>query len=402
LISGDLTNKERIILEERTAFLLNLAGFVTQEQLSLADSGVSTRKLYKILANVVIDWYWLSHKHADRFRFNGVGEIVWIPHKFSALGQISPSIEYKDVPLYFGLFPNIVELFKSRVYSKYGVREIRSVGKQTYILFPTYIDYAIRNKSRVEHQEQHYWERLIKVYSAVDDTTLDALASCRTGTLSSHSLWIQFVLWKRYMGFAIDYLRRENEYSINNLKKKLLEYIDAAGGCIGQIFTNIDYIDHLDEYTRIAQQVSFSDEFSSLIPCRYEMPSDLFGKSVSFVECSYVLEALHDICTEFQALIKLGPSQRPPDLMILEDRLKYIAEHTSIKSILVDVARWYSLFLDIGSRKEIANLIWDLSEAIFKQFEERLGILFERPSGHYKTFLEKYYPLPRDNFIRGH
>jgi len=402
LISGDLTNKERIILEERTAFLVNLAGFVIQEQMSAADMGISTRKLYKVLANVVIDWHWLSYNHPDRFRFNGVGEIVWIPHKFGALGQITPSVEYKDVQLYYGLFPNFVRLFESRVYSKYGVRGIKSIGNQTYILFPTYIDYPAKRKSRVEPQEQHYWERLVKVYSALDDTSLDALASCRTETFGTHSLWMQFVLWKRYMGFAIDYLRQENGYSLQeDLKNKLTNYIDTARACIGQIFVKIDHVNHLDEHIIKAQQTSFSREFSSLIPCRDELHSDISGKLAGFVECSHILEALHDICREYQILLGLDNKQKMPDFTVLENRLDYIEKHTSVKSTLVNNGRWHSLFLDIGSRKEIANLIWELSEGVFKYFEDKLGVPFERPSGHYKAFLEKYYPLPIEHFIRG-
>lgn len=398
---GDLTSKEKLILEERTAFLVILAGVVVQESLPDGE-GVAIHRLYKILSNAIIDWHWLSYLHPEKFNFNGIGELVWIPHKLGALGQIVPSIEYVSIKLHFSLFPNFVELFKSTIYNKYGIKEIKSINNQTHIYFPRYVDYKTRCKSKVEDNEQHYWERLVKIYAALDYSTLDAMASCRTKTLATHNLWVLFVLWKRYMGFAIDKLRQENGLSLSDAKKKkLIDDINTARECIKQQFILIDYSNNLINFTNAVKQTSSKTEFGTFIPLLEDIAPSFSDKFDTFVKFAYVLESLHDICREFQIWLGLDSCQHKPDLNTLENKLDYIGRHLPIDNSFIETKNWHSRFLHTGTRKEIADSIFGLIVEVFRLFEEALELRFERPSGHYTNFLKNHYPLPNNHFIRG-
>jgi hypothetical protein len=105
-----LTERQKLTLEERTALLFNLAGVHIQKVRSSSAVGVSSRRLYKVLANCIWDCHWLSHDHPAEFPFRGVGDLVWIPHRFGALGQVIPQLEYENLTLEHGLFANVFDL----------------------------------------------------------------------------------------------------------------------------------------------------------------------------------------------------------------------------------------------------------------------------------------------------
>lgn len=405
LISGDLlTNKEKLVLEERTALLINLAGVTAQKTLAAFDQGVSTRRFYKILANAIYDWHWLSFNHKDVFVFNGIGNLVWTPHRFGSLGQVKPAIEYEgeDIKLHHGQFANMADLFKSKIYNSYGYRGTTGTLGQHYFLFPAFISYDALTKSRVEPQEQHFWEELVKIYSSLSDSSLDAMASCRTKTAGFHSLWIQFVMWKRYMGTAIDMLNTQNPMSYDSdTRQRLMENIESARACIRQIFLKIKYQSNIQEHIDGVKKSATYTELSSYLPCVDELEPSVVNKYEIFVEFSTALETLHDICREFQIHQGLDKQEHNVSLTVLESKLQDIGLSLKLSSDLVDTIKWCNLFLQKDTRKEIAQRIMILIETSFGVFEEKLGLKFERPSGHYGKFITQYYPLPTEHFVQG-
>ena len=165
MISGDLTNKQKLCLEERTSFLVNFTGVETKRALSIQSEGVSTRRLYKILANTIYDWHWLSYDNPNRFAFRGVGELVWIPHRFGSLGLVAPSIEYNsNIKLHYGLFANIIDLFASKEYAKWGYKEIKQVGDERHIVFAPFLNFELLEKSELNVRNDIFglsWSKFI-------------------------------------------------------------------------------------------------------------------------------------------------------------------------------------------------------------------------------------------------
>ena len=399
--SGALTDKAKLILEERTALLINLAGTTTQETLSVIKEGVSARKFYKILANVIIDWHWLSYKER-RYQLNGIGYLVWVPHRFGGLGQINPAIEYEQIELHFGVFANMAELFSLKPYNTYGYRDTVVKDGQRYFLFPTYIRLDELNNSGVERQEQHYWKELVKIYSKMDDQLLDALASSRTKTLAVHNLWTLFVLWERYMGKAINALRRRHPSSLDEInKKELLANLNNSGECIKEIFRIIEYRKNIQNYVDEANKYTINSELFPLIPCIDEMKSDVVDKLNTFIDLFNALKALDEVCREFRSRLDLGNPQEISSLATLEENLKYLSESLGLETDLVNPEQWHLLFLQDGARKETARLVLKLIKASFNVFERKLRLNLGRLTGHYENFLSKHYPLPTDHFIPG-
>jgi len=405
LISGDLTNKQKLSLEERTAFLVNFTGVQAQQVLSSQEEGISTRKLYKILANTIVDWHWLSYKDNGRFAFRGIGELVWTPHKFGALGLVAPSIEYNsNIKLHCGLFPNIIDLFSSKEYAKWGYKGIIKAGDERHIVFAPYLEFQLLEKSKVEPQERHFWSMLVEVYSKLNDRTLDALASCRNKTATAHSLWIQLVNWKRHMGTAFDMLQQVNIVSMDDdTKRNVKNHIEAARACVKQFFVKIEHHNNIGKYVDSVKSIAANTELHSDIPCLDEpssTSSTMEEKCGVFLELAEYLSALHAVCGEFRKQIQIDENAESPDLTILSKNLNTLTKILSPANPLLDPKRWLIPFLQPNER-EIAMLCLSLIEEVFAIFEVRLGLSIFRPTPHYREFLFKYYPLPKDHFTKG-
>ena len=379
-----------------------MAGTTAQETLSIVDDGILARKFYKILANVIIDWHWLPYK-VEKFQLNGIGYLVWIPNRFGGLGQINPAIEYEQIELHFGVFANMAELFSLKPYNTYGYRDTVVRHGQRYFLFPTFIGLDVLNNSGVEGQEIFYWKELVKIYSKMDDQTLDALASSRNRTLTVHSLWTLFVLWERHMGKAINALRRRHPASLDELKKKeLLINIENARNCIREIYSIIKYHRNIEDHLEKGREYAINSELFPLIPCVDELNSEIPNKLDIFIVLADVLESLHDVCREFQIQLDLGEPQEVRSRSTLEKKLRHLAENLELESDdLVNPEHWHLLFLQDGARKETARLVLKLIKTTFNVFEKKLHLSLGRITGHYEGFLINNYPLPNDHFIPG-
>jgi hypothetical protein len=405
LISGDLTNKQKLCLEERTAFLINFTGVEAQKALSSQQEGVSTRKLYKILANTILDWHWLSHGDNTKFAFRGVGELVWVPHKFGALGLVAPSIEYNsNIKLHYGLFANLLDLFGSKEYAKWGYKEIKKVGDERHIVFAPYLDFELQEKSKVERQERYFWAELVKTYCGLSDRTLDALASCRNNTTTAHSLLIQLVNWKRHMGTAFDMLQQVNIGSMDDdTKTNVRAHIEAARACVKQFFVKVGHFENITHHVEQVKKICSYSELQPFIPCLNE---SLPGTFVIGEKChillgfSDYLSALHAVCGEFRKQIRIDEGNESPDLINLTHNLTVLNGILPSANTLLDPKRWVIPFLQPNER-EIAVLCLSLMDEVFAVFEERLSLVISRPTPYYKDILYNHYPLPTEHFTKG-
>lgn len=66
------------------------------------------------------------------------------------------------------------------------------------------------------------------------------------------------------------------------------------------MFLVIKYYKNIGKYVEEAHRFSANSEFAHMIPCSDELPSPIAEKLDLFIEFVDILEALHDICREFQ------------------------------------------------------------------------------------------------------
>lgn len=403
MIYGVISHKQELILEDRTSFFINYAGSVIQNELHIEKYGVSTRKLYKVLANVIIDWHWLSKINFQEYNFSGAGELVWIPHRFGGIQQIVPSVAYTGIKKSHELFVNILDLIGFPEYSKYGIRGVIENNGQRHILFPTSISYKLMKKTRVEDNERYHWGNLIKIYSKLPDSTLDSLASCRTITLCLQCLWIQFVMWKYYLNSLLtSIINNDDPFSENN-KSKIKYFYSSSSACIKQLFVKLNYYNNINSSIEELQEISKNTEYQRNIPCNFELNSMQFNKAnlEIFQACTSILESLHEICTQFINLNHIMNDYEEVDFTLLEDSLDIMINKTQLSSTLFDINQWITIFLGKDNEKEIAIKLLTLINIIFNHFENKLGLQFNPPNLHYKSFLENQYPLPKLHFIDG-
>ena len=154
----------------------------------------------------------------------------------------------------------------------------------------------------------------------------------------------------------------------------------------------IKYQNDIQEYITKVQDINTLSEFSSHIPCDNEMDLSIASKFIDFVEVSKTLEALHDICMEFQVYLGLDDPKKIITFSTLEEKLSYIGKSLKVSSYLIDSNKWHLLFLSGNSSVEIAHMLSFLIDDLFKLFEKQLDLRIEKPSAHYRAFLEKYYP----------
>lgn len=402
--SGALTKKQILLMEERTSFFINLAGIHTQETLGLVEKGVPTRKLYKVLANVITEWHWLSFRSPEKFSFEGTGWLVWVPHRFGALGLVASNLEYSSqVRLHSGVFPNVIDLFTSGIYAKYGFRGVRREGDERHLLFAPYMPFDLLQKSRTGSQERHFWPKLVEVYAKLDDKTLDALSSCRNESTCAHSLWIQLVSWKRHMGTVLDLIQQNGTAHLRDEEKDLLRsHLRNARACVKQFAVKLGYRNDIAKYIEAVRQGAAHTEFAQQIPCLDEIPtisSQIGSKCEILANLSESVYALHGICGELRKLIDLDHTNEQPDKVVLERNLGLISQLTG-SSDLLDLRRWLVLLMNHNER-EMARLCFELVDSVFGCFEKRLDLKIMRPTPHYKAFLSDYYPLPSGHFIKG-
>jgi hypothetical protein len=390
-------------MEERTSFFINLAGIHIQQALHLVEDGVPSRRLYKVLANAIADWHWLSSEYPEKFAFDGAGWLTWVPHRFGALGFVVSNMEYgPQIRLNCGLFPNMIDLFESGIYAKYGFRGVKKDGDERRLLFAPFMQFDLLRKSRTGPHEQHFWPKLVEVYAKLDDKTLDALASCRNETMSAHSLWIQLVSWKRYMGRVVDILQQMGGSPKESEKRAIRLNFDEARTCLKQFFVKIGYRKEIGSFIEKARAEAFTTEFNQLIPCLHEVPdisAAIGSKFVIFEQLSPFVEAVHGVCGELRKLVEANSANEQPDRMALEKNLKKLGTILPASELL-DLRRWLLLLMQQNVR-EIARLCSELVEEVFAYFEDQLDLAVLRLTPHYKAFLATYYPLPTEHFIKG-
>jgi len=252
---------------------------------------------------------------------------------------------------------------------------------------------------------QFFWAKIVSVYARLDDETLDAMASCRTRTTGAHSLWIQFVHWKREMGIALDRLRQEDPILMDQPKKtELIDHLGAALACMRNLSIKMGFRRNLGRYVENVKASAANTELGDVLPCldQIDTPKSQEVNFDRFVSLYDHLAAMNDICQECLKQMEIADGVRAADLGVVEQRLLQLRQTGRISPTLIDPRRWFTLLRPPKEKnKEIARLCLELITELFRAFEQQLGLPILRPTEHYSEFLKKHYPLPIEHFLPG-
>ena len=397
MTSGDLTDIAKLRLQERTSLFINSAGTQIQRRENCAATGVSTKRLYKVIANAIWDWHWLAHGILPNSSINGIGDLVWVPHRFGALGLVVPKITYRHVVLWHGHFANYLELFAGKTYSQHGFRGIRQERGERFLLFSQQtMDLERMKKQALTSDEWTYWRELIDCYAGQTTETLNACASCRNQTSTLHNLWIQYVVWKHNMSTVARTLR---ELAVAQRSPFIEERILHARFAIKQVAAKIEYYDNRQLYLARIKEASSFTEFAAAVPVtseglHWEASSE--EALTKLIALAPTLEALHDLAEVLCNRLGLcsGGASGPVDM---EDALGRLSTLQATADLRPSV--WDPIWLRANAREAGARMA-SLFDDVFTAIGLQTGLQFAKLGDHYGEYL-KAYPLPVEGFTSG-
>jgi hypothetical protein len=384
------TPRERSTRDEQCAFLLALTG----KQIQKADPGsrdaVAKRRLFKVLANCIWDWASMPRLgNPSPFDVRSLEGLMWIPHRFGALGVVSPALEY-DVDREHGLWVQPENLFACGIFATYGVKVLDPPDHPRFG-FPKDIPYAIREASGLESREWYYWERLAELYAPLSDEALDGLASCRTATAAFHSLWIQLIVWCEDVSLVAEVI----ESARGELTQKQLELIEKRIGYAAAAASNFSikasYWRKRRDIAREAARVFEGTEFEGHLPSAIEIPDCPFA---SHLDALLNLEAVvHSVSVLFEGpcnSIDLGPRKGKISFEDGEKALLMLSDGPPgpIDSVQELGRLWFG-------RRALAIsefAIW-LVASLSGRAGREVGIEIKTRRAHYRDFERLYNPL---------
>jgi hypothetical protein len=311
-----------------------------------------------------------------------------------------PRLSYDNLPLEHGLFANLLSLMQTGQYAKYGLRNITSDGHTRRILFALNIPFDVIVKSCLHFQEWHHWRILATTYGGLDDADLDALASCRTPVAATHSLWIQYVMWKRFAGLLADQLSTAPLQSISEeALRRLRNDAEGASAAVHQLFVKLELFDNIDTHLERVRAIAAKTELAGKIPCIHTLAvTDIGSNLPGLRRGTAVLSALNSITREFFRLF--GLEKGPAKITSIGDGF------LRLKKAGVKIGREESseaaerLFYS-KEQREIGQFLGRLIGLGFAEIGQFIDLKIERPTGHYQKLIDTLYPLPRDQFTIG-
>lgn len=392
MISGGLSTSEAVAREERTALFLGLAGCVAQRR--LGSSEVSSRKLYKLLANAIWDWHFLSVHPSGRFVFPGIGDLVWVPHLFGGIGQVVPSIHRDDLELRDGLFVAIAQLSDVGLYVDHGLLGAESGAGGVEFRFAPFIPLDVRERSLVQRHEQYYWEELINLYAQFDDETLDAMASCRAPSATLYCLLAQMIRWRRHVAKALSALEEGRARDVD-----VDQHFERARFCTHQFFVKVEYWRNIDRYRATVSAAAVRTDFATIAPCIGDNgPQSLVSfQLAALLDVAEAFHAIHYVCRQVQLRIRRSEVSSAK----LEGELRLLGAFVArSEAELCAPEPWHALFY-AGPDNELASKCLILVHSVFDRIAERIRHPIPRQKDFYRKFIELHYPLPRAHFEPG-
>lgn len=390
--SGALSKSQAIDRETRTAYLVGFTG--TYAQAYYRTDQISTHKCYKLLANIIWDWHWLSKLHPDRFAFPGIGDLVWVPHLYGGLGKVAPSIREPEFRLEHGLFAALSDLSSVGVYASHGLVRPVPGSAGVEVQFAKFMPSRLKQKSLVQPLERDLWEQLLSVYVQCSDEQLNALASCRTPVATVESLVVELIRWRQHMGRALRFVV-EGRASDPAVAKQFQQ----ARFCIHQFFVKAKFWSEMAKHRSAVNLLANRTEVGDLVPMQTDL-ADRKDRAESelavLIGCGDDIHAMHFVCRQIDKRLH-AERLDPRRLEVQLDRLAKL--HGSANDIF-DANTWHSLLFG-GPDKDLAARGLRLIELTFQSLSMLLDRELPPQRAYYERLMGDRYPLPRDHFERG-
>lgn len=394
--------RQRTTSAVRAAFFATLTGVCAQRARREARaragkhddvvSGVRPRLLYKLLANALWDWHWLSKVSPSRFKFYGVGDLVWLPHFFGAVGQVAPKEKFPTIDLRYGLFADPGIFFaKSRVYQLFGFKGVIEKDEKRYLVFPDYIDDQLARKFDIQPYEERYWEVVVNAYLRASDMERDALSSCRTPDATLHSLVVQLLRWRDATRSWLRILGRSKDRTTIPIGS-----VNDAKAAVKQLFLKSGYWRDMPSYVDTLREYAAHDRLENDIPRIDERSSSAQSRlRVDRINAwSSAFAAAHDLLLESVEIL-----ERDYDPLIVDRSTEVIARIVpATPTDIVNPTSWYRWLQDHEFDKLVAASL-SIIKALFDALEQKIDLRLSTPGDYYRALLTTDYPLPRRHFL---
>jgi hypothetical protein len=390
LSSGDRSREYALGREIRSAYFLGKAGWTAQHR--AGGSFIFKHRVYKLVANLIWDWHWLA---AD-YDFNGIGDLVWVPHYFGGLGMARPTIyDSTDFRLEDGLFASLGQLGQCRMYAVYGFRKMRSHEKD-HVLYFEDAGYDLDRRARIDDHERHYWGKLLDIYCQMNSSELNAMATCRTAGAALLSVRAQLVRWRRHVRIALTALVEGRSQG-----SEIAEHFERAQGCASEFLEKQRIWDGIGPVIARAQSLA-----AGITDLRDRVPAvadvELYGHAAAKLQdlraFNDIVGAVHFLVMQVAALARAERAETEG----IETKLRIIAaDIPELPSNLCDASGWITDSLSPNAARNVAERCRDLAEAVLDAISESTGVAIPRKKDFHMSLVGDHYPLPRESFKPG-
>jgi hypothetical protein len=276
---------------------------------------------------------------------------------------------------------------------------VQRAGERRRILFAPNIPLPLVVKSSLDVPEWYYWKELVELYAQVSDDCIDAMASCRNSCATAHSLWIQFVSWKRFVGRIVDKLQSKptSALSLEELNQLKIQ-ASAAAAAVSQLGIKAGYQRAIDSFATMVRDASRGSELFGRVPHIGRPPvKDIGALCAQMQAAGSILKNLHGLTSAFLCRLRLADGNA--DVQSLEKHLS--ALRSEVPRIGATIGRLHRLWYN-KSERDIGLLLRQTIDRVFEKVEGIIQLPVSRPSPHYRSFIDEYYPLPKEHFTPGY
>jgi len=368
----------------RTAFFLNFTGCCIQEQTGAAD--VPLKRVMRIIANVLLDWFWLA-KEQDLYTFKPAGELIWAPGLDGGNAYILPAATYPTALLH-GRFVQPRDFFESRVVQAFQPQKLEDRSGDLRVTFAPFISEKALVAHNIIAHEERFWRILVRRYNKLDELQLFGLASCRTPLCTLYSFAAQLGAWWRYIRAFLHSLLRISlqcpPYEIDYAS------LDLATACVLRLTAIMEQHNGIDELRDAIMLDARRDELGEKIPCSTDQPkyAALAALQLKRVRDSHEgILALHDLTSQ----IKPAVEQRTYNQAAVDLAVNATGGIAVREPAWRSPAWWHSRYLNdiraitVASQEMVDNLV--------EVLESELGLPIRDEDKFYQYVLQ-HHPLP--------
>jgi hypothetical protein len=350
---------------------------------------VRYQEVAQILPNVLWDWHFLSSADPETFKFNGCGDLVWLPTIGTPSVWLRPK-GYCSVPLSYECVVPVHAVFDSREYQALQLLATPA-GDNDFDLSVPHIGRRERRARNIEDAEYDYWEQLVQLYGGGwEENELDALATCRSRRGSFASLATAVMHWRWSMTGWLDGI------AVGDRRPEVFDRYWLAATAAERVSTLRLRMESVPEVIQLLRSRFVGEEtLRGLVPVG---PAD-------DDETNRLLETLHQwcgsivavnrICKELHTSLKAGSIEDDTVVAALLQLSIALPRHRT----KLAASEWLSDFMNLQPNR-LAKRCLKIIDELFGAMSVGIDVsLNSTPSAFYGKLLGELYPLPREHFL---